>query len=206
VAIVNGEIHNDTELRNQLGEQHFKSLSDSEIVLHGYQAWGIEQLLARLDGMYAFAVYDRKQRRLYLAKDRWGKKPHFYAIYNGQFIFASEIKAIFEYAPELRVFSMDGIRHWIAYLGSREPSTIFYGMQRVSPATYMEVDDALNCRTTCYYDLLDICLGQEAVEKRLVADLPVGIQLSGGVDSSMMAEVMRSQRSEGMHSFSVVFS
>lgn len=226
VAIVNGEIYNDSELRNQLGAQHFKSRSDSEIVLHGYRAWGIEKLSACLDGMYAFAVYDRKQRRLYLAKDRWGKKPLFYAVCNGQFIFASEIKAILEYAPELRVFSMDGIRHWIAYRGSRDPSTIFYGVQRVSPATYMEVDNTLNCRSTCYYDLLDVCLGKnelkksaaveiqstlhnalrESVEKRLVADVPVGIQLSGGVDSSMVAGVMSSQRTEGMHSFSVVFS
>lgn len=226
VTIVNGEIYNDAELRSQLGAHHFKSRSDSEIVLHGYRAWGIEQLLARLDGMYAFAVYDRKQHRLYLAKDRWGKKPLFYAMCNGQFIFASEIKAILEYAPELRVFSMEGIRHWIAYRGSRDPSTIFDGVQRISPANFMDVDDALNCRTTCYYDLLDVCLGkdelkkstaleiqstlrsalQEAVEKRLVADVPVGIQLSGGVDSSIVAGVMRSHRAEGMHSFSVVFS
>lgn len=225
-TIVNGEIYNDSELRNQLGTHHFKSHSDSEIVLHGYQAWGIEQLLTRLDGMYAFAVYDRKQRRLYLAKDRWGKKPLFYAISNGQFIFASEIKAILEYASELRVFSMEGIRHWFAYRGSHDPSTIFYGVQRVSPATYMEVDDSLKFRSTSYYDLMDVCLGkdelkkssaveiqatlrdalQEAVEKRLVADVPIGIQLSGGVDSSIVAGVMRNQRSEGMHSFSVVFS
>ena len=225
-VVVNGEIYNDSELRSQLNAYCFKSRSDSEIILHGYRAWGIEKLLARLDGMYAFAVYDRKLRHLYLAKDRWGKKPLFYAVCNSQFIFASEIKAILEYAPKLRVFSMDGIRHWIAHRGSREPSTIFHGVQRLSPATYIEVDDSLACTTNCYYDLLDICLGQadlskssaldiqstlrdalqESVDKRLVADVPVGIQLSGGVDSSIVAGVMRSQRSEGMHSFSAVFS
>lgn len=226
VVVVNGEIYNDPELRRELGEHRFRSGSDSEVVLHGYETWGFERLLEKLDGMYALAVYDTRERRLYLAKDRWGKKPLFYASVAGSFLFASEAKAILEYAPQTRVFSFEGIKRWVAQRGSHHESTIFAGIRRLSPGSFLTVDHDLAVRKHRYYDLLDVALAgvarpspdgavldgelderlEAAISRRLVSDVPIGLQLSGGVDSSLVAGMLRRSSHERLHTFSVVFT
>ena len=226
LTVVNGEIYNYKQIKNELNSNKFKSNSDSEVILHGYNKWGIDTLLEKLDGMYAFAVYDRKKKKLILAKDKWGKKPLFYAIYKKKLIFASEIKAIFEFAPDLRNFSFEGIKHWISYRGSHNKQTIYSGIYRIAPGTYIEIDHELDIKEVKYYNILDkaienpiLSIGDEevveiiddklshAVLKRLNSDVPLGLQLSGGIDSSLIAYYLKKLNyNSKLHSFSVGFS
>jgi len=219
---VNGEIYNFKELRKQLIKTHeFRSDSDSEVILHGYQEWGVDELLRRVDGMYAIAIYDSKKRSLFIVRDRFGKKPLYYAHINGRILFASEIKALLEFEDDLRVFSRDGIRRWIYHRGSHTPLTIFHNVMKVKPGSYLEISDD-KIRETKYYDVMDdLCdckqedsengsiiegFLDQSVSKRLVADVPVGLQLSGGVDSSLIGHFMHRHHQDEMHSFSVGFA
>lgn len=211
VALVNGEIWNDGELRAELGPGGFAGRCDAEVVLHGCRAWGFERLLAKLDGMYALVVYDRRAGRAFLARDPFGVKPLYTAERAGRVLVASEAKALLAFDPALRVFSLAGVQAFIANHGSRRPETLFRGVERLLPGAWAEVRrDAPAVRTRRYYDLLDVCAGAEAaarapseaaldaelearlgaaVERRLASDVPVGIQLSGGLDSSLVTRL-----------------
>lgn len=222
VIAVNGEIYNFKELRTEL-EPHFQfhSDSDSEVVLHGYRAWGIDQLLERLDGMYVLAIYDRSEKALYLARDRFGKKPLFYTHNGDRLVFGSEVKALFAYDESLRVFSYDGIKNWVYYRGSNLPSTIYHNINRLPPGSFLKWQYS-QAEIIHYYDLVDYStdgsassphieadiddLLNAAVQKRLMADVPLGLQLSGGVDSSLIAYYLKRNQVGRLHSFSVGFS
>ncbi|MFC1462234.1 asparagine synthase (glutamine-hydrolyzing) [Verrucomicrobiota bacterium] len=219
VIAVNGEIYNFVQLREQLsGEYEFRSESDSEVVLHGYREWGIDGLLRRLDGMYAMAIYDKAENQLYLVRDRYGKKPMYYSQANGRVLFASEIKAMLEFDDRLRVFSYDGIRRWIYHRGSHCSGTIFHNVHKLRPGTYLRAKGG-KISETRYYDSLDESrewaepdavgrledLLDRAVAKRLVSDVPIGLQLSGGVDSSLIGHFLRRHHSGEMHTFSIGF-
>ncbi len=221
VIVVNGEIYNFQELRTQLSKDyHFKSSSDSEVLLYGYKEWGIDDLIARLDGMFAFAVFDVIKKELFLCRDRYGKKPLFYAKSGRQVLFASEIKALFEFDPALKVFSKDGIHDWMYHRGNNSRETIYYDIFQVPPGDYLKIDSS-GQKLIKYYDLtdhvsnshtysdcfeeLDFLINQ-AVKKRLISDVPVGLQLSGGVDSSIIANYAKNNHPGNFHSFSVGFS
>ncbi len=221
VIAVNGEIYNYRELRRELErETPFFSQSDSEVVLHGYSAWGMEKLLERLDGMYAFVLYDSRNRRLYLVRDRFGKKPLFYTFLGNRLIFASEIKALFRFQPELRRFSWEGVKNWIYFRGNLTPDTIYNNVPKLLPGHFLRRENG-NWSLHSYYDILDaISPGAEnpasqeelrqyldvAVQKRLMSDVPVGLQLSGGVDSSLVAYFVKQHHQGAMHTFSVGFN
>ena len=221
VLAVNGEIYNFKELRKELeGKYIFKSLSDSEVLLHGYKEWGIDDLLKRIDGMYAFCIYDKKSRTLFLVRDRFGKKPLFYTENHGRFMFSSEIKAFFEFDDTLRVFSYRGIKDWIYHRGSHSSQTIFHSIQRLEPGCYLKINNS-QIRKRKYYDVLDHIdnghtgikkdlglieeLLNKAVKKRLISDVPVGLQLSGGIDSSLIGYFLSLNHSGSMHTFNVGF-
>jgi asparagine synthase (glutamine-hydrolysing) len=221
VLCVNGEIYNYQELKEELiGKYPFKSKSDSEVILYGYKEWGIDKLIERLDGMFTFALYDKRKGILYLCRDRFGKKPLFYSTINNQLIFASEIKALFEYAPSLKVFSKDGIYDWMYHRGNNSKETIYYNISQLSPGHYM-ICTGDGHKLNKYYDLTDQVgkiinyknipeeldsLLNSAVKKRLISDVPVGLQLSGGVDSSLIAHYMKKNHSGEFHSFCIGFS
>ncbi len=224
VIAVNGEIYNFQELRRELEDKYrFRSRSDSEVILHGYAEWGIDGLLKRIDGMFAFCIYDRRTRTTYLARDRFGKKPVYYHLSSGgRLLFASEIKTLLEFDDDLRVFSYDGIADWIYHRGSHSPHTIFDGINKLAPGSYLALSDR-GCRKVCYYDAVDVALAKldkpplrdvgvirdgldAAVKKRLISDVPVGIQLSGGVDSSLIAHHVRKNHNGQLHTFSIGFS
>lgn len=221
VAIcVNGEIYNFQQLRKELeGRYEFKSHSDSEVVLHGYVEWGIEKLLSKLDGMFAIAIVDTRKKKIYLARDRFGQKPMYYAGHGEHFLFGSEIKALFEYDDSLRVFSIEGIKDWIYHRGSNVKQTIYHGVFQLLPGCYLEVSRE-SIHEHVYYDVLDTMdpgserqgdLNElshhldEAVRKRLMSDVPVGVQLSGGVDSSLITYFLQPHHNGGFHSFSFGF-
>lgn len=224
-VIVNGEIWNDKTLRTQLGEDRFRGHSDCEVFLHGYLTWGLAGLLQRLDGFFAAAIHDPRDGSLHLIKDRFGKKPLYYAQSGKIWVFASEAKAILDFAPEFRVFDLQGIQHWITYRGSRQPKTIFKGIRKVTAGSYLSIARNGQATEHAYYDLIKLTqqhypakfdsdeeldeyvehLLSKAIEKRFLSDVPVGLQLSGGVDSSLVATLSAEQRSESLHTYTVTF-
>ena len=222
-AVFNGEIYNFRELRTELeGLGHrFRSRSDTEVLTHGYEAWG-DALPEHLDGMFAFAVWDESRRRLLLARDRAGKKPLFIAQTDGMFAFASEIKALLEVPEVGAVADVDdtAFPFYLAYGYVPAPCTFYRGIQRVPPATAsaLEVDGGYRAWSYWRPDFSPIPISyadakrrvrettREAVKKRLEADVPLGAFLSGGVDSTIVVGLMSELLAEPVHTFSLGFA
>ncbi|MBT3636937.1 MAG: asparagine synthase (glutamine-hydrolyzing) [Opitutae bacterium] len=199
-VVQNGEIYNFRSLREQLMSKghSFKSVSDTEVLIHGYEEWGIEGLLSRIDGMFAFAVVDENQGVLHLARDRFGEKPVYLHFGHKVFGFASNMKALMSslhLSQEIDPFSL--MRYLaLHYVPGRR--TIFREVERLLPGERMEfslIDGT--CKRFKYYQMLEPeeeisnaeeleYLLKEAVESRLVSDVPVGVFLSGGLDSSFV--------------------
>ena len=203
--VQNGEIYNFEKLRDQLtGGHRFRSRTDTEVIVHGYEEWG-EHVIERLDGMFAIALWDARQEKLLLARDRFGKKPLFWARDTRGFYFASEIKAILAAGFKAEMAS-ETLPEYLALGYVATPRTMFRGIHRFPPASYAFVDNSLGCEPKTYWDwpmpghegsafrgtpeearrALETTLS-EAVRKRLVADVPLGVLLSGGVDSTAVA-------------------
>jgi len=203
VAFQNGEIYNHVELRREL-ERHglvFKTASDTEVLAHGYDHWGIEGLLEKLDGMYALAILDRRSNELHLARDRFGEKPLYYSAAAGTFAYSSTTRAL-ALLPWVDLdVDADGVDRYLAlhYVPGRR--TIFKGIHRVLPGERMTVSlRSLHVNRERYYtptvspiEPMDAGTLRQRIESavvsRLVADVPVGVFLSGGVDSSIVAAV-----------------
>jgi len=199
----NGEIYNFRALRHELQAHghEFRTESDTEVIVHGYDEWG-ERVCERLEGMFAFALWDARQERLLLARDHFGVKPLYYAPLPGAGIaFASEIKALLAMHPGRQELDAAALGKYLAFLWIPHPGTPFRAVRKLPPAT-CAVFDAEGFHQREYWDLtfrdgaappepvdqLDQLL-QEAVTKRLVSDVPLGVFLSGGVDSSLVTAV-----------------
>jgi asparagine synthase (glutamine-hydrolysing) len=218
----NGEIYNYRELRRELRElgSGFRTASDTEVILAAYEAWGVE-CLARLRGMFAFAIWDARRRRILLARDRVGIKPLVYA-WDGRCLrFASEIKAILEDADVPRELDLDALRDYLTYLYVPAPRSMFRGIRKLPPASYLVLSlDGDEPEVQSYWDLqmtpderlteadwaaqLDHSL-HEAVRLHMVSDVPVGAFLSGGVDSSSVVACMARTSSSPIKTFSIGF-
>ncbi|PYV28864.1 MAG: asparagine synthase (glutamine-hydrolyzing) [Acidobacteria bacterium] len=216
----NGEIYNFQELRKEL-ESHgvrFRTKSDTEALLHAYARWG-KSSLTKLVGMFAFALWDSKDRRLLLARDRLGLKPLYYAEVGGSFLFASEIKALLAHPEVERELDPVALDDYLTYLYVPAPRTIFRGIHELPPAHWLEWQDG-NARRECYWD---VCFQtqrhsfqesvleareklDESVRARLVSDVPLGVFLSGGLDSSTVAYLMARHSSEPVRAFTLGFS
>jgi asparagine synthase (glutamine-hydrolysing) len=205
VISVNGEIYNFARLRAELERKHeFCSDSDSEVVLHGYVEWGIDGLLERIDGMYAFAIYDQAAGKVFVARDRVGIKPLYYALIEGQFIWASELKAIREYVGADRLKQdVTALYDFLTYLYVPTPKTLYQDVFKLPPAHYAVFDcQQRSLKVNRYWQLAvqeRVMNRQEAatelrrlvdqsVSEQLMSDVPVGVFLSGGLDSSIVAE------------------
>ncbi|MBX3415389.1 MAG: asparagine synthase (glutamine-hydrolyzing) [Pirellulales bacterium] len=204
----NGEIFNYIELRAELETlgAKFRTQSDTEVVLAAYRAWGAG-CQSRFNGMWAFAIYDRRRDVLFCSRDRFGIKPFNYAFYRGRFLFASEIKAILAVVPELAQPDYDAISRVLrASIGAQCNATCFHGVNRLPPGHSLtvtresqrlerywrypaEIDRSLNFDAAA--DRLRELL-VDAVRLRMRSDVPVGLTLSGGVDSSALACLLRS--------------
>lgn len=218
VAFQNGEIYNYRELRAQLETRHqrFISQSDTEVLAHGFTEWGADGLLQRLDGMYAMAILDRTRRELHLARDRFGEKPLYYTYADGRFAYASNLLALA--ALDWVSDEIDGaaLDHYLALHYVPGEATIFKAIKRVLPGERLVIPlDAPQPRRLRYYELqlgnerritdreLAVML-EEAVASRLVADVPVGVFLSGGLDSSVIAAIA-AQKQPHIATFSMGF-
>ena len=219
VAFQNGEIYNYRELKLQLQQhgQQFISQSDTEVLAHGFAEWGIEKLLRRIDGMYAIAILDRRKRELHLARDRFGEKPLFYAQAKGRFAYSSNLLTLAALDWVSAEIDPDSLDRYLALHYVPGDATIFKAIKRVLPGERLVVpidDPQPRCRR--YYqpalednrEVSDDDLAariESAVESRLIADVPVGIFLSGGLDSSVLAAVA-ARKHPGIATFSMGFT
>lgn len=219
VIAYNGEVYNYRELRAELeaAGHRFRTVSDTEVLIHAYTQWG-EAMLPRLNGQFVFALYDRKNELLCLARDRFGVRPLFVAVVHGDLYFASEAKALFasgevEPAPDLR-----GIDEAFSLWAARAPRTVFRGVKQVPPGAYAAWRDG-RLRIRRFYDprfpeataepegaLEDLdSLMHSSVELRMRADVPVGAYLSGGLDSTITCALAAKMTPFPLRTFSVTF-
>ena len=218
----NGEIYNYPALKRELLEtgHRFASTSDSEVLIHGYEEWGIDGLLRRIKGMFAFGIYDERKQQLFVARDRFGIKPLVYYHDAHRFLFASEIKAIVA-APNVQpALTEQALEDYFLYSYVPTPRTIYRGVYKLEPAHYLQLDLTTHRLTTTRY--WEVPLGNRrlshgeaveeintllagAVREHLVSDVPVGVFLSGGYDSSSVLLHGR-QAGADLASFSLGFA
>ncbi|MFA6321116.1 MAG: asparagine synthase (glutamine-hydrolyzing) [Candidatus Omnitrophota bacterium] len=209
VIVYNGEVYNFPELKEDLlikGYQ-FKTHSDTEVVLHAYEEYG-EECVNYFNGMFAFAIWDLKKDKLFLARDRFGKKPLYYAQFDNQFIFASELKALLKHPSARKEIDLGALSKYLAYEYVPSPYSIFKNIKKLEAGSKVVVAGG-TVTAERYWDLklggaFDMSLKEaesylltllrNSVKRRLVSDVPLGVFLSGGIDSSavvaMMAEIM----------------
>ncbi len=216
----NGEVYNFRDLRRQLAAagHRFHTGTDTEVILQGYAAWG-EGVVDRLRGMFAFAIWDGRQRRLLLARDRIGQKPLYYAWHDGMLLFGSEIKAILCWPGTARLPDYEAIHHYLALRYVPGPRTAFAAVARLPPAHLLSIDAGGAGRPRRYWarpaaapagtgspepqEVLERF--DEAVRLRLAADVPVGAFLSGGIDSSSVVAAMAGATAGPVRTFTVGF-
>ena len=194
-VICNGEIYNYRELRKELAAagHRFRSQSDSEVLVHGYEQWGMPGLLGRLRGMFAFVLYDAGRNVCFAARDRLGIKPLYYSEQDGRIVFASEVKAI---ASEGRI-DPDAVAGFLLLGSVPHPLTWRKGVRCLEPAAYLEISRS-GVRRELYWTLNGKSHGEmravlsDAVERHLISDAPLGVFLSSGVDSTGLVALARS--------------
>ena len=221
--VFNGEIYNFQEIRERLVKRGhlFKSKSDTEVILHAYEEWGVE-CLGLFRGMFAFGIWDSNLQRLFIARDRLGKKPLVYFHQNDHFAFASEIKALLQLPGVERKVNLHALHHYLTYQYVPSPDTIFEGIKKIPPAHYLLYDRYgtpkierywklnFNAGSGTYTDIKELedrVRGEleESVKLRLISDVPLGAFLSGGVDSSLIVGIMAKLSGKPVKTFSIGF-
>jgi asparagine synthase (glutamine-hydrolysing) len=219
--VFNGEIYNFQELRADLEKRghRFSTQTDTEVIVHLYEDFGAG-CISKLRGMFAFALYDERRRKLLMARDRLGKKPLHYALASGRLLFASEIKSILAVAPELADVNQEALLQYLYFGYVPDPITAFQSIRKLPPGHLLEFESGqLNIRQ--YWNLPpygtnepaseEECLEElesrlaEAVRIRLISDVPLGALLSGGIDSSTVVALMARATSRPVKTFSIRF-
>lgn len=231
VAMMNGELYNFREVRAELEADGFKFVTqtDTEILPHLYQKYG-DAMVDHLNGMFAFSLWDTKRKKLILARDRFGEKPLYYGVFDGKMIWASEPKALLAHPDVNAELDLNALRHYVSFDYVPAPMSIYKGIQKLPAAHILTVTNGkINVRR--YWDIsfdsspyeggVDTALGRggslstkaeelrsllsDAVRMRLVADVPLGILLSGGIDSSTVAALAVEHAGEKIKTFSIGF-
>ncbi|MFY8132617.1 MAG: asparagine synthase (glutamine-hydrolyzing), partial [Bacteroidia bacterium] len=207
-VVFNGEIYNHAEIRTELeqkGHRFRTSHSDTEVILHAYQEWGI-QCIERFRGMFAIGLWDQPKDLFYLVRDRIGIKPLYYTYQNGCCYFASEIKAILQDRSIPRKLNFQSAYDYLTFLTVPAPNTFFEGIQKLPAGHYIEIKNGQPSQPKEYWDVFTHVNYQphvsekevtetlveklrESVKYRMMADVPVGVFLSGGIDSSVNAKL-----------------
>jgi asparagine synthase (glutamine-hydrolysing) len=216
-AVFNGEIYNYAELRRELEGRghHFYTRSDTETLVHLYEEWG-DDGLTRLRGMFGFALWDERRRRLLLARDRLGIKPLYYALVDGRLAFASELKALVRVPWVRRQLDPAGVQRYLTYLYIPGPGTIYRSVFEIPPAHYL-VYQAGRVSVRRYWTIRYAGHGgsaaeweerfldqfRDSVRSHLVSEVPLGAFLSGGVDSSAIVAAMAEASSAPVKTFSI---
>jgi len=229
----NGEIYNHLGLRRDLkksGHRFRTDHSDTEVLIHGYKKWGIDGLVKRLDGMFAFAIWDDANKRLYIVRDRIGVKPVYFTRGGGVFRFASEIKAILADPTVPRAVEPSALNHYLSFMVAPAPLTMFKDIFKLPAGHIMEIDPAGGLSARRYWDAVPgkgidatetkglskaaledfYTTGirnrlETAIEKRMMSDVPFGVFLSGGIDSSANVALMSKMMDRPVDTFTVGF-
>lgn len=222
--VYNGECYNFAELRRDLAAKgyRFRSKTDTEVIVNGYLEYGPE-IVSRLRGMFSLALYDGERRQLVLARDRVGIKPLYYTRANGMLLVASEIKALLAFSEVKRALDRDALKEYLAFGQVYGPHTLFAGIEKFPAAHFAIAKDGQELLPQRYwspYDRkLDLCPNageavyarellerlQESVRLRMLSDVPVGVFLSGGVDSTANVALMSRVSGSRVNSFTVGF-
>jgi asparagine synthase (glutamine-hydrolysing) len=222
--VFNGEIYNFRELRPELEAKghRFRSTSDTEVLLALYSEYGPE-MLHRLRGMFALAIWDAREERLWLVRDRIGIKPLYYTSQGGRFLFASEIKAILSFPGIPRAVHLPGLHHFLSFLTTPAPLTLFEGIHKLPAGHTLTVERDGSVRVEEWWDVFDgpqsadtrdesavagklIHLLRESIRYRMVSDVPFGVFLSGGIDSSTNVALMAELMDRPVETFSIGFT
>lgn len=229
VIAFNGEIYNHLELRQDLqGTAEWRGRSDTEALLAGFDAWGLEATLRNIVGMFAIALWDRLKRVLYLARDRMGEKPLYYGWQSGMFVFGSELKALTAYPSFDAEINRDALTLFLRHNAIPAPYSIYRGIHKLPPGTFLQVQAGqVDVLPVAYWAArsaaeagqrnlfrgsdaeaaveLERMLGQ-AVGGQMVADVPLGAFLSGGIDSSTVVALMQAQSARPVKTFTIGFN
>ena len=228
VITYNGEVYNFMEIRKDLEKKGygFRSNCDTEVILYAYKEWGTE-CFSRFNGMFAIAIYDSDAARVILARDRMGKKPLYYYHKGRDFVFASELKPIMGYPYFDKEIDKDAVGVFLCNKCIAAPKTIFLDTYKLEPGKYLIYDckSSRIIKTEYYWNLIDIFnkteksitsleeakselrnLLRDSVEKRMIADVPVGTFLSGGIDSTLISAVAQEVKGSPVDSFTIGFN
>lgn len=218
--VFNGEIYNYKEIRELLVKKGhtFKTSSDTESIVHLYEEFGVD-CLDYLEGMFAFAIWDRAKQRLFIARDRMGEKPLHWGVFDGKFVFGSELKGLLAHPSVTKDLNPEALMRYLALEYIPAPNSIFKGIHKLMPAHYMIVEGG-NVTIKNYWSpkaeksklseaeaserLMELL--RKSIELRLISDVPLGIFLSGGIDSSAIAAIATEISGKQIKTFSVGFS
>jgi asparagine synthase (glutamine-hydrolysing) len=229
VLTYNGELYNYRELRERLAAKgrRFRGESDAEVLTEAIAAWGVETALERANGMFAFAAWDRRLRRLTLARDRVGIKPLYWADCDGTVLFGSEIRALAAHPAWRARIDQEAAAAFLAYGNVPAPRTIYAGVQKLEPGTMLIIEGAGEPQIQRYWDPaavalagasapLDMSLDEaadqvealltDAIRLQMIADVPLGAFLSGGIDSSVVVALMQKVLSRPVRTFTIGFA
>jgi len=221
-VVFNGEIYNHAEIRpelERLGHRFRTDHADTEVIVHGFEEWGID-VVHRLRGMFAFAAWDAAARELWLVRDRIGVKPLYWSLHHGRLSFASEIKALLEDPAQERAVDEESLFHYLSFLTTPAPQTLFRGIRKLAGGTWLRVSASGETREERYWDAWDEAEALDgvtddeiaarvlddlraSVRLRKVSDVPVGVFLSGGIDSSANAALFSEGESRPIKTFSI---
>jgi asparagine synthase (glutamine-hydrolysing) len=221
-VVFNGEIYNHLEIRKELeelGHEFRTDHSDTEVIVHGFEEWGID-VLQRLRGMFAIGVWDERERALWLARDRIGLKPLYWTLHHGHLNFASEIKALLQDPQQERAVDEESLYHYLSFLTTPAPQTLFRGIRKLAGGTWLRIGRGGDLREERYWDVWDgvepLTTESEqeiaarvldelrtSVKLRKLADVPVGVFLSGGIDSSTNAALFSEGEGAPIKTFSI---
>lgn len=218
----NGEIYNHARIRPELeAKGHvYRGRSDTETIVHGYEEWGID-VVSRLEGMFAIALWDSRRERFFLVRDRIGIKPLYYTVKDGVLIYGSEIKAILQHPWVQRDIDPEALYHYLTFITTPAPLTLFKDIRKLPPGCILEWDARGNVHERQYWDpvvprpdrpmsegeaieQIRVLL-KAAVEKRMMSDVPFGVFLSGGIDSSTNVALMSQLMDRPVDTFTVAF-
>lgn len=212
ILVFNGEIYNYQEIKKNFKASHiWKSQTDSEVLIHAYEEWGLEKTLDKIEGMFAFALFDKNKNKIFLARDHFGKKPLYYYFHENIFCFASELKALLknpEIKSQLKINDLS-LAKFLVYGYIPSPRTIFSKIKKLEPASFLifDLNDFKITEKKIFWHLENVKIKNDlinndeiiekteelikkAVAKRATADVPVGIFLSGGIDSGLLAKYL----------------
>ena len=229
VVAYNGEVYNFADIRRDLEAENrrFRGGSDTEVVLEACEAWGMERAVSKFIGMFAFAFWDVHARRLTLVRDRLGIKPLYWGRSGGVLFFGSQPKAFFDHPAWRPVVDRDALAAYLRHAYVPAPRSIFRGIEKLEPGCMVEIDGHGAEKRHRYWDLRGIArdgvrertalddatavealdgLLRDAVKRRMIADVPLGVFLSGGIDSSTVLALMQAQSERPVKSFTIGFA